>query len=124
MRSRPAARGSRPQDHPLDARRCRPERGGFSDPRVEARVALAGPAVSAALGAALVGAGQIGGLLAAPAAVLEWLGWTNVVLLGFNLLPALPLDGGRVLRAALCGLGQPFNATRAAARVPKRSRSD
>jgi Zn-dependent protease/predicted transcriptional regulator len=84
----------------------------------EARVALAGPAVSAVLAAALVGAGQIGGLPVAIGAVLEWLGWTNLLLLAFNMIPALPLDGGRVLRAALWRLsGNLLRATRIAARV-------
>jgi Zn-dependent protease/predicted transcriptional regulator len=94
--------------------------GPFPSAGVEARVALTGPAVSAALGAALVGAGQIGALPAAIAAVLEWLGWTNLLLLAFNMIPALPLDGGRVLRAALWRLsGNLLRATRVATRVSR-----
>jgi Zn-dependent protease/predicted transcriptional regulator len=92
--------------------------GPFPTPGAEARIALAGPAVSAALGAAFVVAGHVAGLPAALAAVLEWLGWTNLLLLAFNLLPALPLDGGRVLRAALWRIrGNHLKATRAAAWV-------
>jgi CBS domain-containing protein len=50
--------------------------------------------------------------------VLEWLGWTNLLLLAFNMIPALPLDGGRVLRAALWRFsGDLLRATRIAARV-------
>jgi Zn-dependent protease/CBS domain-containing protein len=90
--------------------------GPFRSAGEEARVALAGPAVSAVLGAALVGAGQIGGLPAAIGTVLEWLGWTNLLLLAFNMIPALPLDGGRVLRAVLWRFsGNLLRATRIAA---------
>jgi Zn-dependent protease len=90
----------------------------FPSPGAEARVAIAGPVVSAVLGAALVGAGHIGGLPFAIAAVLEWLGWTNVALLAFNMLPALPLDGGRVLRAVLWQLTASLRkGTHAATRV-------
>jgi Zn-dependent protease/predicted transcriptional regulator len=92
--------------------------GPFRSAGEEARVALAGPAVSAVLGAALVGAGQIGGLPAAIGTVLEWLGWTNLLLLAFNMIPALPLDGGRVLRAVLWRFsGNLLRATRIAAGV-------
>ncbi len=90
----------------------------FPSPGAEARVAIAGPVVSALLGAALVGAGHIGGLPSPIAVVLEWLGWTNVALLAFNMLPALPLDGGRVLRAVLWQLTASLRrGTHAATRV-------
>ena len=90
----------------------------FPSPGVEARVALAGPAVSAVLAAAFVAAGQIAALPDAVAAVLEWLGWTNLILLAFNMIPALPLDGGRVLRAILWRLtGSLLKSTRVASRV-------
>jgi CBS domain-containing protein len=92
----------------------------FDTPGTEARVALAGPAVSAVLGAGLVTAGHVSGLPDTVAAVLEWLGWTNLLLLAFNLLPALPLDGGRVLRAALWRLRRSrLRATREAVRVSR-----
>jgi Zn-dependent protease/CBS domain-containing protein len=92
--------------------------GPFTSAGQEARVALAGPLVSAALAAALVGAGRIGGLPAAAGAVVVWLGWANLALLCFNMIPALPLDGGRLLRAALWRFGGSLvRATRIAARV-------
>ena len=76
-------------------------------------MARAGPAVSAVLGAAFVGASPIGGPPAAIGAVLEWLGWTDVILLAFNLLRALPLDGGRV--PACAPQARPRDAPRAGA---------
>lgn len=82
------------------------------DPRQELLVALAGPAVTAALAAALYGLLLLlGGQpmpMGAPSAArgslhgfVSQLMWLNLILLGFNLLPAFPMDGGRVLRAFL-----------------------
>jgi CBS domain-containing protein len=50
--------------------------------------------------------------------VIRWLGYINLLVLAFNLLPALPLDGGRLLRSALWQLKGDFTqATRIAARL-------
>ena len=67
----------------------------------EFRVAIAGPLVSFTL-AILFGAlsllDQVSPLISAPSA---YLARANLILLGFNMLPGYPLDGGRVLRAAI-----------------------
>jgi Zn-dependent protease/predicted transcriptional regulator len=76
-------------------------RGMFPSAGAELRIALAGPLVSLLLGLGFAG---LAGAVAMPEAVdgvAAWLGYTNLVLLVFNLVPALPLDGGRVLRATL-----------------------
>lgn len=76
-------------------------KGLFPSAGSELRIALAGPLVSLAIGAACVFAAWGLALPEAADGVLAWLGYINLVLLVFNLLPALPLDGGRVLRALL-----------------------
>ncbi len=76
-------------------------KGAFPSAGAEFRIAVAGPAVSLALGL-LFALGAWG--IAFPEAVdgvAAWLGYINLVLLAFNMLPALPLDGGRVLRSTL-----------------------
>ncbi|MBM3983144.1 MAG: site-2 protease family protein [Planctomycetes bacterium] len=77
----------------------------------EVAVALAGPAVNVVIALALLIGLAASGFGAPwgdePNVVERFVGpvfWANVVLCGFNLLPAFPMDGGRVLRAllALC----------------------
>jgi Zn-dependent protease/CBS domain-containing protein len=75
-------------------------------PGAELAIAIAGPIVSVLLGFALIGVGialtDVAGIPAAVAAeLLLGLGVINVLLGVLNLLPAFPMDGGRLLRAGL-----------------------
>ncbi len=85
-------------------------------PRDELFIALAGPAVSLGLGAILlVIAGTIGTL--SPFGFVAGLAWANLAIGLFNLVPAFPMDGGRVLRAGLAMRMDYLRATGIAAKV-------
>jgi stage IV sporulation protein FB len=93
------------------------------NPRQEIFIALAGPAVNVIIAGVLWAVLAISGRLASP----EHMGtlgtlafevmWINAVLLGFNLIPAFPMDGGRVLRALLAMRLDHGRATRIAAHI-------
>jgi Zn-dependent protease/CBS domain-containing protein len=90
----------------------------FPSALAELRIALAGPAVTAVIAGALVLLSWGLPLPESVDAVAAWLGWINLTLLAFNLLPALPLDGGRVLRSLLWHVRGDFaSATRVAGRA-------
>ena len=88
-------------------------------PGIEALIALAGPAVSLALGGIFLGVffasrGSNDGL----SAVALYLGRINLMVAVFNMIPGFPLDGGRVFRAAVWKVQGNFTrATRVAAFV-------
>ncbi len=98
----------------------------------EFRIAIAGPVVTLVIAALCLLAGAVlggegfwrsatfdeGASISGPVAVLAWLGNINALILVFNLLPAFPLDGGRVARAAAWQLtGDRERATGFAARL-------
>jgi Zn-dependent protease len=62
----------------------------------EIKIAGAGPAVSIVLAALGFGLGAVTGVW-----MITLIGWMNVLIAAFNLIPALPMDGGRILRALL-----------------------
>jgi Zn-dependent protease len=64
----------------------------FPSAAAEFRIAVAGPVVSAVLGVFFVAFAALTHLTPAVDGVAAWLGYINLLLLGFNLLPALPLD--------------------------------
>jgi len=93
-------------------------------PNQELWVALAGPAVNAAIAAALGMYLLAGGHFQPVNQIglthgmfLERLLFANLFLVGFNLIPAFPMDGGRVLRALLAARMHYVRATRIAATV-------
>ncbi len=72
-------------------------------PQVEFWMALVGPLTSAVIGGLCLALARVVGNPAADpwTAMLLWLGYINLTLAAFNMIPGYPLDGGRVLRALL-----------------------
>jgi Zn-dependent protease len=94
------------------------------EPGKELVIALAGPAVNVALAAGLFGVMFLASsidLFATPSLfdgeLPARLFWVNVWLAAFNMIPAFPMDGGRVLRALLAFRGDYLQATRVAAGI-------
>jgi Zn-dependent protease len=93
------------------------------NPLEELLIAVAGPAVNVVIATALVVFLNLAGILtpewsaSLTAQFLHALMWVNIGLILFNMLPAFPMDGGRVFRALLSmGLGH-LPATRIAVAV-------
>ncbi len=84
----------------------------------EFRIAIAGPLTSLGLAGIFILLGSSMAANSVVAAPAMYLGRINLILALFNLIPGFPLDGGRVLRAIMWGLGGSFRqATRWASRV-------
>src|SRR6058998_3528124 len=102
-------------------------------PGTEFKIAIAGPVVTFAIALACVGVGiaaagsdefwkamrvEEGADTSGILALIAWLASINLLVLVFNLIPAFPLDGGRVARAIAWRVsGDRNRATRAAARL-------
>ncbi len=92
------------------------------EPAKELLIALAGPAVNVAIAAVLYVAMAVSGLGGEPfgdvaqGSLINSLLWFNVAVVAFNMLPAFPMDGGRVLRALLAQRHDYVAATRTAAK--------
>lgn len=78
--------------------------GEPSGPRAEFMTAIVGPIASFLLGFLfflIYGFGEVSGWPVTVKGVLYYLCWANIILAVFNLIPAFPLDGGRILRSLL-----------------------
>lgn len=98
---------------------------GMPDPRVELPMALAGPLTSLGIGLICSVIALVSDSISDPALsgliffIFAYLGVLNIILFAFNLLPAFPMDGGRVLRAWLATKMPLHRATRIAADIGK-----
>lgn len=94
------------------------------DPKEELLVAAAGPAVNAVISAGLFTGLLLSGFFSPPININSLLSnfWlqllvANITLMLFNLIPAFPMDGGRVLRSILALWMEHTRATRIAANI-------
>jgi Zn-dependent protease len=97
-----------------------------SQPTQELAIAVAGPVVSVAIALGLYVLLRLTGTQVTPGEIdltgstfIARVMWVNVAIVAFNLLPAFPMDGGRILRAALAIKLGPVRATSIAARIGK-----
>src|SRR5881296_2260757 len=95
-----------------------------SDAKSEFWIAIAGPVTSVVIGLVVLGTAWVNGWKpgtepATPViSVLVWLGYINIMLAVFNMIPGYPLDGGRVLRAVIWWITRNADrSTRLAAQV-------
>jgi Zn-dependent protease/CBS domain-containing protein len=95
-----------------------------SDAKTEFLIAIVGPLTSFVIGMICLGIARGTGWIPTSEpgnpviAVLLWLGYINIALAAFNMIPGYPLDGGRVLRSIAWWItGNADRATRAAAQV-------
>ena len=95
-----------------------------SDAKSEFWIAISGPLTSLAIGLALLGAARASAWVpgteprTAVTSVLVWLGYINLTLAVFNMIPGYPLDGGRVSRAIVWWItGDADRSTRLATQV-------
>src|SRR6185503_19566989 len=87
------------------------------DGRTELKIAAAGPLVSLLLAAVFYGVWRLDALGEHGRGVAEYLAFINLLVALFNLVPAFPLDGGRLLRGVLWRAAGKGRATRTAARA-------
>ncbi len=95
-----------------------------SDATTEFWMAIAGPVASAVIGLTLLAIARVSGWVpwttaqTPGVAILVWLGYINLILGAFNMVPGYPLDGGRVLRAVIWWItGSGDRSTKIAAQI-------